>query len=371
MGEIRHCGSCGRNWFETILDMGVQPLAEGGEGKFPLKLIRCEDCSLVQLSYIPDQANIFRKEHPYSTGNTRALVKHFRELGESLRPSYFGEMTVVDIGANDGTLLNMLPGRYKRIAVEPTDQIDKAPADIIRYKEFFSYDLGLRIKAAHGPVDTVTATNVLAHVPDLDDFLDGVHELLADDGEFITENHDFYSITEGAQYDTVYHEHLRYYTLGSLSRILEDHGFRVVSSQSVPTHGGSFRVTAKKVREDFPANVIKAKTDLLALLTGIKQARKEIYGIGATTRATPLIHFSGIKDFLTMVCEVPQSDKISTLIPGTEIRVRDEKLLIENQPEYALLLSYHIADTIIPKLRASGYKGKFIIPVPTVEVISG
>ncbi len=370
MSEVTRCASCSDPDFYTILDMGVQPLAEGGEGEFPLKLIRCTGCSLVQLSYIPDQANIFRPEHPYSTGNTEALVRHFRELGESLRPSYFGELMVVDIGANDGTLLNMLPGRYKRIAVEPTDQILKAPKDIIPFREFFSYDLAKRIKAAHGPADIITATNVLAHVPSLDDFLYGVHELLADDGEFITENHDFYSITEGAQYDTVYHEHLRYYTLGTLARILETHGFRVVSSQSVPTHGGSFRVTAKKVRGDFPKNIQKAATDLNTLLNKLTLTG-QIYGIGATTRATPLIHYSGIAPYITLVCEVPQSDKIGTCIPGTDIKVRDEKLLIENQPEYALLLSYHLADTIIPKLRERGYKGKFIVPVPEVKIYNG
>ncbi len=370
MGEIRHCGSCGGSWFETILDMGIQPLAEGGEGKFPLKLVRCDDCCLVQLSFIPDQANVFRKEHPYSTGNTSALVRHFRELGESLRPSYFGELTVVDIGANDGTLLNMLPGRYKRIAVEPTDQILKAPKYIIPFREFFSYDLAKRIKAAHGPADIITATNVLAHVPDVDDFLDGVNDLLADDGEFITESHDYYSITEGAQYDTVYHEHLRYYTLGTLSRILEYAGFRVVSSQSVPTHGGSFRVTAKKVREDFPKNVQKAATDLNNAMNQLTLTGK-VYGIGATTRATPLIHYAGIAPYIEYVCEVPQSDKIGTKIPGTDIEVVDEERLITDQPKYALLLSYHLADTIIPKLRKRGYKGKFVIPVPEVTFHHG
>jgi hypothetical protein len=253
--------------------------------------------------------------------------------------------------------------------VEPTNQIDKAPRDIVRYKEFFSRSLAARIHKTHGPADYITATNVLAHVPDVHDFLDGVHGLLADDGEFITENHDLASITEGRQFDTIYHEHLRYYSVGSLTYLLEQHGFRVVSSQPIDTHGGSFRVRCKRGGGGFPANIYSAAEDLSRTLRGLWQAGRDIWGIGATTRATPLIHFADIAQYLKYVCEVPGSAKIGTKIPGTNIKVCDEKWLIEKQPEYALLLSYHIAESIIPKLKEKGYRGKFIIPIPEVKIV--
>ena len=379
MGEVRSCGSCGSAAdLYTLLDMGFQPLAEGGQGRYPLKLLKCDTCQLVQLSYIVDQQLVFRPEHPYATGNTRALRQHFKELADTAVPvSYFGEVTAMDIGANDGTLLDSLGGRYKRIAVEPTDQVKKCTKDIIRYQEFFTCELAARIVQEHGNAQLVTATNVLAHVPDVHDFLEGVSVLLDGNGVFITENHDLASITEGRQFDTVYHEHLRYYTVASLSFLLERHGFRVTGTEQVDTHGGSFRVTAVKQRAGFPGNVKAAAAGLRATLYQLTQAGKplgqqqKVYGIGAATRATPLIHYAGIADFISFVCEVPGSDKIGTFMPGTSIPVVDEAALIEDQPPYALLLSWHVAGDIMPKLRDRGYKGKFIIPLPEVKVIDG
>jgi C-methyltransferase C-terminal domain/Putative zinc binding domain/Methyltransferase domain len=374
MGKIDGCGGCGSPDLERLLDMGTQPLAEGGDGRYPLRLVRCCDCLLVQLDYIVPQEQVFRPGHPYSTGNTRALRTHFRDLAETVVPySVFGEVTAVDIGANDGTLLDALAGRYTRIAVEPTDQIKKCTKDIIRYQEFFTSALANRIVKEHGQAQLVTATNVLAHVPDVHDFLEGVRLLLADDGMFVTENHDLASITEGRQFDTVYHEHLRYYTVASLSRLLECHYLRVVSSQPVDTHGGSFRMVVRKQQGGFPGNVKAAATGLRATLydlAGSEARAKKIYGIGATTRATPLIHYAGIADFLTCVCEVSDSDKLGKVIPGTSIPVVDEAKLIEDQPPYALLLSWHISGSIMSKLRARGYKGEFIIPLPEVRVVS-
>lgn len=370
MADVTACGICGSADLAVILDMGMQPLAERDSELYPLKLMQCGDCSLVQLSYIVDQATVFPLDHPYATGNTRALREHFARLAGGL-PA--GSGPVVDIGANDGTFLGHVTGR-PRVAVEPTDQIDKACARGIEhgYQKFFTRDLGWRIRAECGPADVVVATNVLAHVPDPHDFVAGVAQLLDDDGVFVTENHDLRSITEGLQIDTVYHEHLRYYSIGSLSRLLGMHGLDVTDVERIGTHGGSLRVTARKRRGDLSDRAYGAATRLHLLLSRLVVTEgAAVYGIGAATRATPLTYFAGLSGLINCVCEVATSEKIGTCMPGTAIPVVDEAKLIADQPPYALLFSWHIADSLMPKLREMGYRGKFIIPLPEAVIIDG
>lgn len=375
MGEITACQGCGGKTLGLILDMGMQPVPEGAAAgkRYPLRLVVCDDCALAQLDYAVPAGELFPADHPYSTGNSAALRKHYEDLTRSIAGTLHTGDVVVDIGANDGTLLAGYPpgrGSLTRIAVEPTDQGKKAPGGVEWVKEFFTREVACKIREQYGPAKVITACNVLAHVPDVHDFLNGVDSLLDDDGVFVTENHDLYSILDGNQIDTVYHEHLRYYTTGTLSRLLEDHGMRVHSSLTVPTHGGSFRLTAYKARGDFPARARIAATALRGMLYKVtQQDRKKVYGIGAATRAVPLIHYAGIADFITCVCEVPGSDKIGQKMPGTQIPVVDESDLIRDQPAYALLFNWHMADVVIPKLRGAGYQGRFIAPLPEPRVL--
>lgn len=373
-GEIKACGGCGSPDLVVLFDMGLQPLAEGTGSSwwYPLVLMRCGNCRLVQLSYIVDPEQVFRPDHPYATGNSAALRRHYQLLVQELGSTLLDGDLVVDIGANDGTLLSCYASGLLRIAVEPTDQIRKCPPGIARYQEFFTAALAQEIRAMCGTATVITACNVLAHVPDPHDFLDGVTALLGDDGLFITENHDLESVTGGLQFDTVYHEHLRYYSVASLSLLLERHGLRVTGVRPVDTHGGSFRVQAVKARAGFSSRADTAATALRAILYRIVvQRHQTVYGIGAATRATPLIHYAGIKEFISCVCEVAGSEKIGQHMPGTQIPVVDEAKLLADQPQYALLFAWHLAGDLIPKLRAAGYRGKFIVPLPVPEVIDG
>ena len=376
MGEVKLCGSCYSGSLAEVLDMGLQPLAEGnGSKRYPLRLVQCASCGLVQLSHVVDPGELFPPEHPYSTGNSAALLRHYQDLARDIAGNLMTEDVVVDIGANDGTLLKCYPpgrGNLVKVAVEPTDQLRKCLDDegITGYKAFFTAALGREIRRNLGAAKAVTACNVLAHVPDPHDFLEGVYDLLADDGVFITENHDYASVADGLQVDTVYHEHLRYYTPGTLAFLLERHGLRVTNVVQTRMHGGSFRTYARKASTDFPARARFAATALRALLYQLKNQQKNtIYGVGAATRATPLIHYAGIAEFLTCVCEVPGSDKIGHLMPGTQVRVIDERALWEEQPEYALLFAWHMADIIVPKLRAAGYTGRIIVPLPEPKIL--
>jgi 2-polyprenyl-3-methyl-5-hydroxy-6-metoxy-1,4-benzoquinol methylase len=370
MGDVIACQVCSSVSMLPLLDMGSQPLAEsmGDNTAYPLVLMRCTRCQLVQLDYIVDQRKVFPLDHPYATGNTKALREHYMTLARELswKTSPCKDRLAVDIGANDGTFLAYLRdlAGYDVLAVEPTNQARKARDKKIRvFQAFWSRKAAQEIGRTMGKAKLITAMNVLAHVPDPHDFMDGVTDLLGEDGLFLTENHDLASITEGLQIDTIYHEHLRYFSVASLSRLLAMHGLRVTSAEPISTHGGSLRVTARKETPGFARRAETAAVTLKALLHSLTQHGK-VYGIGATTRATPLIHYTGIADYITCICETPSSQKIGHVLPGTQIPIVDEHFLIEDQPEYALLLAWHIASDLIPKLREAGYRGKFIIPLP-------
>jgi C-methyltransferase C-terminal domain/Putative zinc binding domain/Methyltransferase domain len=375
-GDVTNCGVCGSGALATILDMGTQPLAERmipAPQLYPLELLQCRNCSLIQLGYIVAQRELFPAQHPYATGNSAALRRHFAGLSRIIGMYCEPGDLVVDIGANDGTLLATVRNDVTRLGVEPTDQARKCgERGIGCWQNYFTAEVARGIRKLHGPARVITACNVLAHVPDCHDFLDGVSELLGDDGVFITENHDVASVLSGLQIDTIYHEHLRYYSPASLAHLLAMHGLECSGApERLVTHGGSFRVRAQRRRSDLAGRAGSARAQLRGMLSGLHAGGHKIYGIGAATRATPLIHYAGIAPYITCVCEVAGSEKIGQVMPATAIPVVDEALLIEDQPEYALLFSWHMAGDIIPVLRRAGYEGRFIVPLPEPRIADG
>lgn len=369
-GEVSACGLCGSGDLTALLDMGMQPLAEryGTGGRYPLGLLACRACTLVQLSYIADPREVFPPGHVYATGNTRVLREHYAALAAELAADLTAGDLVVDIGASDGTLLRSFPPSLVRAGVEPTRQARKAAAEGIEVREeFFTAATARRLRAELGAAKLVTACNVLAHVPDPHDVVAGIAHLLAGDGILVTENHDVHSVLAGLQIDAVYAEHNFYWSVTTMARLLADHGLVITAAQSIPVHGGSFRVTASRQQAgDLERRAGAAAQALRTLLGGLPGP---VYGVGATTRATPLIHYAGIAPYLACVCEVPGSEKIGRTMPGTAIPIVDEEKLIADQPPYALLLSWHIADSVVPSLRAKGYQGKFVQPLPEAVIL--
>ena len=376
-GKVSSCGLCGSWDLTPILDMGEQPLPEryGSGDRYPLVLLECKTCTLVQLSFVAPPAEVFAADHSYSTGNTKALRDHFAALAAGVAARLTPGDLVVDIGCNDGTLLEAIRTRApeaRLLGVEPTGQAGKAAAKGIEVcQEFFTAATGRELRKTHGPAKVVTACNVLAHVPDPHSFMTGVKRLLAGDGVLITENHDVNAVLDGLQIDTVYHEHARYWSVSTLSRLLGMHGLVVTDVEKIPVHGGSFRVTARRQKtRDLAWRAKAAARGLRVMLDGFAQ-EGPVYGVGATTRATPLIHYAGIAEYLACVCEVPGSAKIGLTMPGTSIPVVDEAKLIADQPPTALLLAWHIAGDLVPALRAKGYQGRFVVPLPEPGVIDG
>ena len=383
-GPVTACGSCGYGDLEHVLYLGLQPLPQARQGiiderRYPLGLIRCRRCSLVQLSHIVPQAQLFPPDYPYVTGNTKALRGHFMQLAAMVAEMTGPGDLVVDIGANDGTFLRLLDqdwvrakgaGRVRTLAVEPTGQARKAEAaGIPVIQDYWTPELVGKIRQEHGLARVITAANVFGHVPDPHEFLDGADTLLAGDGTLIIDNQDWYNVVNLGQVDTIYHEHLRYYSPATLSALLEAHGFLVTSLTRTEMHGGALRAIAVRQRDG-----LQDRTDRLgATLAGMLRVAAEegpVFAIGAPTRATSLVYWTGIGQYLACACEIAGSDKIGAVIPGTKVLIVDEQALFDNQPPNALLLAWDLEPTLVPLLRQRGYKGKIIIPLPEPHYVA-
>jgi hypothetical protein len=376
---VTKCSVCGNAKLEKVLSLGsspptcvMQPAGElrRPEQHYPLEVLYCHDCTLAQLSVIVDPAEMFPSDYPYSSGHSKALHENFEDLADQASLYYGPKDLVVDIGANDSTLLGKF-GPCIAVGVEPTQQAFKGDADAM-WLSFFSERVAREIVEEYGQAKVVTACNVLAHVEDIDDVMKGIRLLLAPDGVLIAENHDLASVVDG-QWDTIYHEHLRFFSPYSFDWLLRKHGLAMQEWKHIPTHGGSFRMVASRTGHHRSAR--RREYDWEGLRKSAFRTRSELrlgvdggyaYGIGATARATTIINYCGFDvEDIACVCEVSGSDKIGRLIPGTSIPVVDEARLFEDQPAEVVLFSWHMADVIVPRLREKGYEGEIIIPLNT------
>ncbi len=405
---IEVCQVCGHAPLEPILFLGYQPpvnqMRRIGEvpreqPSYPAQLLLCPNCQLAQLGLAVDPAIIFPPEYPYTSGTTRILRENFADLQREadgllgLTASHL----VIDIGSNDGTLLSNFQAAGQRVlGIEPTDVGAIAVArGIETLKAYFRPEVAAEVRAKHGPARIVTAANVFAHIEDVHAIVEGIATLLGEDGVFISESHYLIALMKTLQYDTIYHEHLRYYSLHSLRHLLEMHGLEIFFAREIPTHGGSIRVyaapkgahpvhdslapllaaepTGTALRErlaEFRQGVVRSKLALYALLHRVKAEGCRIQAISAPSRASTLINYVGLDDgILDCVVEVKDSLKIGKYLPGTVVPVVEETRLFQEQPEYALILSWHIAEELAPKLRELGYRGKFIVPLPEPRII--
>jgi SAM-dependent methyltransferase len=406
---IDHCQLCGGDGLESVLFLGFMPpvntMVRVGQPAqeqpaYPLELFRCTKCTLVQIGLEVDAEVLFPESYPYRTGTTRVLRENFAELRVQAEETLDLEPDglVVDIGSNDGTLLaNFLAAGYPVLGIEPSEAGDVARANgIDTLQAYFDLHLARLVWGKYGAAQLVTAANVFAHITNIHDVVEGIVRLLSPRGVFISESHYVLDLVKTLQYDTIYHEHLRHYSLESLQALFEQHGLEIFDVARIGTHGGSIRVYAARHGErpvkptvaerltderdfgltdgsafaTFRKRVVQSKVELHKVLAPIKEREARIYGIGAPSRASTLINYTGLDDgLIDAVMEVPTSHKIDKYIPGTRIPVLSEARLFSDQPEFALLLSWHIADELIANLRAKGFRGRFIVPLPEPRVI--
>ena len=407
-GYIEICQVCSSPELVTLLDMGHHAPCDSlltkkdlhlPEVTFPLKLVRCSECSLVQIDFVVAPETLFPVEYPYRSGITESLVTRLTSTSRHVLARYpqFKGSVCVDIGSNDGTLLKGFQSQgLDVIGVEPSNIAQIAINDgIPTIQSFFNEDCVEKVLSIHNRVEIVTATNMFAHMPNLDSFMKSIESMLSPDGIFVTESHYLGNIIETLQYDSIYHEHLRFYSGRTIQKYLEQYGFHVTAIEEIDNYGGSIRVYASKNKnlvdaenleyffkkeessgintlktlEDFSNRVINSKQQISAQLAELKAKNLQIPGIGCPGRSATLINYIGIdRDTMPYIAEQKTSLKLGLFSPGKHLPILDEKILFENQPEYVLLLSWHYAKEIIAILRKNGLNSKIIIPLPRVTI---
>ena len=402
---IDECQSCKSKNIVNFLSLGKVPIANEiysfnlkkfKQISYPLDLFFCKNCNLIQLGYEVDPQIVFPKNFPYTSSSTKALRDNFEKLSKKCRQKFKlnKKHLVVDIGSNDGNLLSFFKNYCKVLGVTPENigkiAIKKGIPTII---DFFNRKIAKKILRENGKAKLVTSTNTFAHVPDVNGFVKAVSNILDEKGIFITESHYFLDLQKTFQYDTIYHEHLRYYSLKSLQYIFKNNNLEIFDVEKIDTHGGSIRVFAcnkntysiknsvnKMIENEkkyinleklklFSLEVENKKNKLFELIKDLNLKKKKIFGIGAAARASTLINYVGLNNYIHKVLEVKGSKKIGFYMSGTKIPICDEEILYTEKPDYLVLLSWHISDIIIPKLRQKNFKGKFIIPLPEPKIL--
>lgn len=403
------CQVCGENGLESLLDLGYQPLcneylpgdeAPSSRAFYPLCVYYCEKCSLAQLGYVIPTKDTFGEQYTYLTGSSRSLINYYDDLAEQLTQRFDLDLgdVVVEIGSNDGTLLKSLQKRgLNPLGIEGSPQAAAISINngIPTINRFFGTGSAKEVKnrlPEGSKIKLVIAMNVLAHTDNINQFLSEVNELMEEETVFISSCHWLIALIRSFEFDTIYHEHLRYYTMHSLMGVFRPHGLHMFDGELTDFYGGSIlgysklqslppterltnileqekKVNVPEALTGMKNTLTKNKSLLLTMLVDMKESGKRVIGIGAPMKASTLLNFYGITpDLVEYIAEVNEL-KVGTLVPGVQIPVIHEDAVFEDPPDYAILLSWNMAGPIIQNYRANGYKGKFIMPVPEPEVI--
>lgn len=365
------------------------------EPYYPLDVYYCNTCGLVQLGFTVPPEVLF-KDYRYLTGTSEPMKAHFARLAEDLiqRFNVFPGGLVVDIGSNDGTLLkNFQKRNMVTLGVEPADNIAEwaRSRGIETLNDFFSERVAHKLCAERGQAKVILATNVFAHVHDLEDFLRGINCLLADDGIFVIEVPYLVDLLNNLEFDTIYHEHLSYFAVHPLVTLFSRFSMGIVDIDRISVHGGSLRIYVRKSADSlssssvnellkleteakldsldtyrkFAEGVALVREDLLSLLKALKAQGARIAGYGAAAKGNTLLNYckigTDILDYITDTTPFKQG----RYTPGMHIPVFPENRFHQASPDYALLLAWNYADEILQKeeeYRQAG--GKFIVPIP-------
>jgi SAM-dependent methyltransferase len=400
------CRSCGAREPRRFLDLGQTPLADAllpsghavAEERFPLAVAFCPECSLVQVTEDVSPQKLFVDNYLYFSSFSPALLEHARRHAEWLidARSLDAGSFVVEVASNDGYLLRNFAERDI-----PVLGIDPAPgqaaaarsAGVPTREEFFGAQLARELRAER-PADVIVANNVMAHTPDLNSFVEGVAELLADDGLATIENAYVRDLIDRCEFDTIYHEHFCYFSCTAVERLMSRHGLHVRHVERLPIHGGSLRWHVSKQpgpREGverllaaeadagldgydyyaaFAERVERLRRDLLALLRSLRAEGARIAAYGAAAKGATLLNYVGIDASLVDYVVDLNVHKQGLLMPGVRIPIHPPERLLEDRPEYVLLLAWNFKDEILAQqsqYRAAG--GRFVMPVPEPEVV--
>ncbi|MBN8279369.1 MAG: class I SAM-dependent methyltransferase [Gammaproteobacteria bacterium] len=405
------CRFCGAGLVHTFVDLGMSPLCQTqiardqldqGENFYPLHVYVCDRCWLVQLREYVRPDVIFSRNYPYFSSFSDSWVEHARRyVEETIAEFGLGRSSfVVELASNDGYLLqHVVRAGIRCLGVEPTASTATAAVakGIPTLQEFFGVALARRVAAEQGQADLVCGNNVLAHVPDLNDFVAGIAALLKPGGVGTFEFPHLLRLMENNQFDTIYHEHFSYFSLTTIRAVFARHGLDLFDVRELATHGGSIRIyvqpraagrpvhprvggllaieeqaglTGLAVYGRFQERVHATKRELLGFLIGARNAGKRVAGYGAPGKGNTLLNYCGIgTDLLDFTVDRNPAKK-GTWTPGTRIPILDPDVILERRPDYVLILPWNLKDEITRKMAAiRDWGGQFVLPIPTVEIV--
>jgi SAM-dependent methyltransferase len=409
-GRIAGCRACGHPELVPVLSLGSTPLANGllsgdelsaPEPVYPLELVFCGSCSLVQITETVPPEQLFG-EYLYFSSFSETMVRHAESIVRRLvRERGLGPGSLaLEVASNDGYLLqHYVAAGVPVLGVEPASNIARVAEErgVRTVCDFFGAESAARLAAEGVRADVIHANNVLAHVADLNGVVQGFRSLLKPDGTTSIEAPYVKDMIDGAEFDTIYHEHLCYFSLTALDRLFRRHGLAIWDVERLPIHGGSLRVFATHAEHappptaavrgllaeeqqwgvdrpefylGFAGRVERLKHELLALLARLKADGKRVAAYGASAKGSTLLNYFGIgRETLDFVAD-RSTVKQGRLTPGTHLPIRPPEALLEEQPDYVLLLTWNFADEILEQqaeYRRRG--GRFIVPIPELRVV--
>lgn len=402
------CRSCDSANWKQVLSLGQTPLADRllteamlqeDEPHFPLNIYFCPDCGLMQIAETVSPEKLFCEDYPYYSSFSPALLKHNRENALELieRQKLNKDSLVIELASNDGYMLkNFKEQGIPVLGIDPADGPAKVAqeAGIETLCTFFTVELARKLRDEGRQADVMVANNVLAHVPDTNGFVKGISILLKDDGVMSIEVPYARDLIDHCEFDTIYHEHLCYFSVTALNHLFNRHGLYINDIRHVPIHGGSLRVfvghkpvtgpAAQKMLDDekqagvdqfgfyehFAHRVEGVKHDLHKMLSDLKAEEKTIAAYGAAAKGATLINYINISPDLVDFVVDRNTYKHGKYMPGMHIPVHPCEKLLSEKPDYVLILAWNFAEEIMQQqeeyLKGGG---SFIVPVPQPRIV--
>jgi SAM-dependent methyltransferase len=405
------CRFCQKKLTHVFVDLGAAPPTnsflkqeqlEEGEIYYPLKVFVCDYCFLVQIDEFKRSTEIFSDEYVYFSSVSKSWLEHSQRYVETMasRLGLNSNSLVVEIASNDGHLLQYFKAKgIPCLGIEPTTCTAKVATakGIPVIDKFFGTKLALDLKNKGQQADLLLGNNVLAHVPDINDFVTGLKIALKPDGTITMEFPHLMRLIEGKQFDTIYHEHFSYLSFGTVCRIFDANGLKIYDVEELTTHGGSLRIFAKHTKNDalpisdnvinllseekqrgmtrlnyyndFSLSIEKIKINFLRFLIDRKVAGERVAGYGAAAKGNTLLNFCGVKsDLIDFVSDRAES-KQGKYLPGSRIPVYSEDEIKKRKPDYVVIFPWNIRNEIINQLRyVKNWNGKFVTAIPELKI---
>jgi len=411
-GQTYRCRHCKAPLVVVFADLGATPISNdylaaekvnGPEPYYPLRVLVCSDCHLVQLQDFVTSTDLFRDDYAYFSSFSTTWLEHAKRYASEMTERFGlnSSSMVVEIASNDGYLLQFFKeNKIGVTGIEPCRSVAEAARndkDIPTEIMFFGEETAKKLKMQGKAADLMPANNVLAHVPNINDFVAGFRELLKPDGVATFEFPHLLNLIEKNQFDTIYHEHFSYLSLLAVERIIGRQGLRVFDVEQLHTHGGSLRVfvchdnakwetqpgldEVRKLEKDagldkdgtyaaYAEQVRETKRVLLTLLIDLKRQGKTIVGYGAPAKGNTLLNYCGIGTDMLEFTVDRSPHKQGMFLPGTRLPIKPPEAIEEFKPDYVLILPWNLKDEIMAQMaHIKDWGGRFIVPIPKAEIV--